>query len=364
VAEAFRSLQEKVVITFHEKFRQYDLGEGHPFRGDRFVNAMNFFKEQKLLSLPQLAIIEPKPADKEDLLRVHSLDYVNLIFRLASENRPYDMETPVSPQILEAALLIVGGALECGNAVYSGEAKRGISLGGGFHHAGRDYGGGFCLFNDIAVLVEYLRAEKGVKKFLIFDYDVHFGNGTSDIYYRDPSVLFISIHQDPRTLYPGTGFTWQIGEGEGKGFNVNVPLPPGTGDITYLHAVREIFVPLAEEFKPEIVIANGGSDPHFADTLGDLSLTAKGFFDLSRLIRETTDKVCGGRLILLVGSGYNPRVLPFCWYALSAGAIGLEEFNVKEPYAPPVEPPFVRKRVESTIEELKGLLKERWACFR
>ena len=160
MVEAFGRLRKKVVITFHEKFRQYDLGEGHPFRGDRFINAMNFFKEQKLLSLLQLTVIEPKPAAKEDLLRVHSLDYVNLIFRRASENRPYDMETPVSPQILEAALLIVDGALECGKAVYNGEAKKGISLGGGFHHAGRDYGGGFCLFNDIAVLVEYLRLKR------------------------------------------------------------------------------------------------------------------------------------------------------------------------------------------------------------
>lgn len=357
-------MQDIVVMTFHEKFRQYDLGEGHPYRGDRFINAINFFKEQNLIGLPHLVVVEPRPASKEDLLRVHDEIYVNLVFRLASESKPYDIETPVSPQILEAALLIVGGALECGKAIYSGQVRRGISLGGGFHHAGKDYGGGFCLFNDIAVLIEYLRAEKGVKKFLVLDYDVHAGNGTSDIYYRDPTVLFISIHQDPRTLYPGTGFTWQIGEGEGKGYNVNVPLPPGTGDASYLYAVKEIFVPLAEEFKPEIIIANGGSDPHFADALGDLSLTAKGFFALSSLLRETANKVCGGKLIMLVGSGYNPKVLPLCWYALAAGAVGLQDFNLKEPYPPPVEPPLVRKKVEGVIEELKSLLKEKWTCFR
>ena len=351
-------------MTFHEKFMQYDLGEGHPYRGDRFLNAINFFREQGLLSLPQLKVIEPKPASKEDLLMVHDEGYVDLIFRLASEGRPYDIETPVSPQILEAALLIVGGAIECGKAVYDGRAKRAISLGGGFHHAGKDYGGGFCLFNDIAVLVEHLRHERNVKRFLILDYDVHFGNGTSDIYYRDSSVLFISLHQDPRTLYPGKGFTWEIGESYGEGFNVNVPLPPGTGDSTYLYALREIFVPLAEEFQPEIIIANGGSDPHFADMLGDLSLTAKGFFALSNLIRETAKKLCDGKLIMLMGSGYNPKVLPLCWYALAAGAVGLEEINAKESYAAPIEPPFCRKKVEGVIDELKGLLKKRWKCFR
>jgi acetoin utilization protein AcuC len=350
-------------MTFHEKFKQYDLGEGHPFRGDRFINAINFFREQNLLGLPHLKIVEPKPASREELLRVHSKNYVDLIFRLAEENRPYDVETPVSPTILEAALLIVGSAIECGKAVFSGTARHAISLGGGYHHAGRDYGGGFCLFNDIAVLVEFLRAERGVKRFLILDYDVHFGNETSDIYYADPSVLFISLHQDPRTIYPGKGFTWEIGESEGEGYNVNVPLPPGTGDETYLYAVREIFVPLAEEFKPEIIIANGGSDSHFADMLGDLSLTADGFFRLSCIIRETAKKVCDGRLVLLIGSGYNPKVLPLCWYALAAGVVGLERINVKEPYTPPVEPPYVRRKVENVIDELKGLLKKRWKCF-
>jgi acetoin utilization protein AcuC len=357
-------MEDKILMTFHEKFSQYDLGELHPYRGDRFANAIKLFEAQGLFNLPQLIVREPKPASKEDLLRVHEESYVNLIYRLAKENKPYNIETPVSPTILEAALLITGGAVECGKAVFKGEAKRAISLGGGYHHAGRAYGGGFCLFNDIAVLIEYLRAEHGVKRFLVLDYDVHFGNGTSDIYYRDPTVLFISVHQDPHTIYPGTGFVWQIGEGAGEGYNVNVPLPPGTGDSTYLYALKEIFVPLAAEFKPDIIIANGGSDPHFADMLGDLGLTVKGFFGISSLIKETAEKTCGGRLILMPGSGYNPKVLPLCWYALVVGVVGLKEIGITEPYAPPVEPSICRKKVENTLSELKRLLKERWACFR
>ncbi|NWG10428.1 hypothetical protein HXY33_01560 [Candidatus Bathyarchaeota archaeon] len=208
-------MSEKAVMTYHEKYRQYDLGEGHPFRGDRFVNAIKFFENQGLFKLSSLSLVEPQAASKEDLLRVHSEKYVDLISRLAEERKPFDVETPVSPEILEAALLIVGGAIECGKTVYEGKAKQAISLGGGYHHAGRDYGGGFCIFNDIAVLIEHLRTKYNVKRFLVLDYDVHFGNGTSDIYYEDPSVLFISLHQDPRTIYPGTGFVWQIGKGKG-----------------------------------------------------------------------------------------------------------------------------------------------------
>jgi acetoin utilization protein AcuC len=356
-------LSEKTLMTFHEKFSQYDMGEGHPFRGDRFENAMRFFREHGLFNVSEITLVKPLPTSREDLLSVHDKTYVDLLFRLAKEGKSYDAETPVSADILEAALLIVGGAIECGQAVMEEKARRAISLGGGYHHAGRNYGGGFCLFNDIAILTEHLRRKYGVKRVLILDYDVHFGNGTSDIYYKDHNVLYISLHQDPRTLYPGTGFTWQIGEGAGEGYNINVPLPPGTGDATYLYALNEIFVPLAEEFQPEIIIANGGSDSHFADMLGDLSLTAKGFFNVSSLIRTTADNVCGGKLVLIPGSGYNPKVLPLCWYALVAGVVGLKDVDVKESSAPPEEPPQCRRTVERTLDELKRLLRKYWSSF-
>jgi acetoin utilization protein AcuC len=247
--------------------------------------------------------------------------------------------------------------------VFEGKADRAVAVGGGYHHAGRDYGGGFCLFNDVAVLVEYLRAKHGVKRVLILDYDVHAGNGTSDIFYRDPDVLFIDLHQDPSTFYPGTGFVHQIGEGAGEGFNVNVPLPVGTGDGSYLWVLGEVFVPLAEEYKPEVIIANGGSDAHFADMLGGLGLTVDGFFRVARLVRETAERVCGGRLVLLCGSGYNSVVLPLCWYALAAGVAGVNAIGVKEPYAVPLEPHECRRAVERTVDEVKRLLRKHWNCF-
>ena len=353
----------KVGLTYHEKFSQYDLGPGHPFRGDRFVNVKRLFEEQGLLGLPNVVVLKPKPVTKRELLRVHDEDYINLIFRLAQMSKPYDIETPVSPKILEAARLIIGGAIEAGNAIYKGKVDRAVALGCGYHHAGKNYGGGFCLFNDIAVLLEYLRENYGLKRALILDYDVHFGNGTSDIYYSDPSVLFISLHQDPRTLYPGTGFVQQIGRNEGRGYNVNVPLPPGTGDETYLHALKETFVPLAEEFKPEIIIANGGSDPYFADTLGSLQLTVNGFFKLSRTIIDVAKKVCQGKVVLMPGSGYNPAVLPPCWYALAAGVVGLEKIDVTDPYTPPTEPQGVCRTVKNMLTNLKRALRNYWSCF-
>ena len=353
----------KVGFAYHEKYTQYDLGPGHPFRGDRFRNAVDFFEAQGLFRQPNIVMLKPEPASKQDILRVHEENYVNLIYNLAEKNQLYDIETPVSPEILEAILLIAGGAIEAGRAIYDGRVGRAVALGCGYHHAGPNYGGGFCLFNDIAVMLEYLREQFGLTRAVIVDYDVHFGNGTSDIYYEDPNVLFISLHQDPKTIYPGTGFIEQIGRGAGEGYNVSVPLPPQTGDESYLYALKEILVPLAEEFKPEIIVGNGGSDPHFADMLGNLGLTVQGFFNISRTIVATAKKVCQGKVLLMPGSGYNPAVLPQCWYALAAGVVGLESINVSDPCTPPVEPNYVRPKVEDTLRNLKRLLKKYWKCF-
>ncbi len=317
-----------------------------------------------MFKLPNVLRLRPQPAQREDLMRVHDQGYIDLIFRLAAQSRPYDIETPVSPQILEAVMLITGGAIEAGKSVFDGNVNRSAAIGCGFHHAGRNYGGGFCLFNDIAITVEYLRQKQGLKRAMIIDYDVHAGNGTSDIFYEDPNVLFVSLHQDPRTIYPGTGFIDQIGRGAGEGYNVNVPLPPHIGDQTYLEALREIFVPLAEEFKPELIVGNGGSDPHFADMLGNLGLTVQGFFNISNTIAKTAEKVCGGKAVLMVGSGYNPEVLPPCWYALTAGLVGLEKIVVEDTYTPPAEPGYVRAKVDKLLSELKRLLRKYWKCFR
>jgi len=355
----------KICITYHEKFKQYDLGVNHPFRGDRFIEAKELFDEKSLPSKPNVFFIKPKAATKEDLLRVHSERYVEHIFKLAEIGGSYGIDTPVSKRILEGALFIIGGVLEAGRHVITGKADRGVALGGGFHHAGIDYGGGFCLFNDIAILINELREEHDVRRVLVLDYDVHFGNGTSDIYYSDENVLFISIHQDPRTIYPGKGFIHEVGSGKGEGLNINIPLPMRTGEKSYLYALNEIFPPLAREFKPDIIIANGGSDAHFADHLGSLGLTAKGFFEISRIISSVSEKVCNGKVILLVGSGYNTKVLPYCWYALILGLIDSNSVpeEIEDFFPPPPHPWQNLEKVKRIVDSLKNMLSKYWSCF-
>ncbi|MEM2900951.1 MAG: hypothetical protein QXT63_09185, partial [Thermoplasmata archaeon] len=179
------------------------------------------------------------------------------------------------------------------------------------------------------------------------------------------SVLYISIHQDPRTIFPGRGFIDEIGVEEGEGYNVNLPLPMRTGEQSYLYALKEIFPPLAEEFKPEVIIANGGSDAHFADHLGSLGLTAKGFFEISKTISEISKKVCNGKAILMIGSGYNTLVLPYCWYAF---VVGISELNknvndIEDYYHAPSDPWYNKQHVESILKDLKKLLRRYWKCF-
>ena len=175
--------------------------------------------------------------------------------------------------------------------------------------------------------------------------------------------MFIDLHQDPRTLYPGTGFAYEIGEGKGRGFTVNVPLPPGTSDKSYEYALDEIFAPLAEEFRPQIIIRSGGSDPHFADELTDLGLTLEGFTMIGRKVKEVAERVCQGRRVDLLGSGYNQTVLPYGWLALVAGAAGLD-LDLKEPFLFSMRKDSGLKETQQVVEEVKGNLKSYWPCFR
>ena len=354
----------KTAIAYHEKYAQYDLGPGHPFRGDRFPRTWEFFKRMGLLDRPEVRVVRPEPVGRETLLLVHDERYVDLIFRLSEHSRPYDWETPCSPGILEALLYIIGGVLTVGSEVAEGRVEKGVALGGGFHHAARSRGGGFCLFNDVAILAEYLRKHHGLERIMIVDHDVHAGDGTSEIFYADPGVLLVSIHQDPRTIYPGTGFIHQVGEGPGEGYNVNVPLPPGTGDGGYLRVLEEVVAPLAREFRPDFLISNGGSDPHFMDLLGSLLITAKGFHAITSFLTRLADEVCGGRYTVLIGSGYNPSVLPRCWYALAAGAMRLGPEGLEEPRSPPPESEAVRRAVDKVIRDVKKALSPYWSCFR
>jgi acetoin utilization deacetylase AcuC-like enzyme len=202
----------------------------------------------------------------------------------------------------------VGGVLRGVDAVMTGEVNHAFALvrppG---HHATPDEAMGFCLFNNVAIAAKYALGKYNLKRVLIVDFDVHHGNGTEEIFYTDPKVLYFSTHQYPH--YPGTGAIGDDGAGEGKGANVNVPLPAFCGDREYKRAYEEILVPVARRFQPQLILVSAGYDNHWADQLSAMQLTVDGFAEIVAIVKRLADELCQGRLLFSLEGGYNLEAL-------------------------------------------------------
>ena len=244
-----------------------------------------------------------RPATREELLRVHDAAHVEHVVSLAGKSAQLDGDTAMSPGSADAALLAAGAACELTTAVLRGEVTNGFALvrppG---HHAERAQAMGFCLFNNIAVAAEAARAA-GAARVLVLDWDVHHGNGTQHTFESRSDVLFCSAHQFP--FYPGSGAPSEIGTGEGAGYTVNVALPGGMGDADYGAVFHDVFLPIAQQFRPELVLVSAGFDPHRADPLGGMNVTERGFAAMASAMKALADEVCGGKLVLLLEGGYD-----------------------------------------------------------
>jgi acetoin utilization protein AcuC len=228
----------RTAILYSQKMREYDLG--HVLTGERYESFMRLFRE-KLGQNPDFEIVEPKYATEADLKLVHTEEYIRRVERCESRD---SHDTPLSPGVVRAARLLAGAGKLAGELVQSGAFGKAIVIGGGVQHAGKNYEKGFGIFSDVGICTQNLIQGYGLDRIMILDADAHAGDGIYAIFADDPRVLFMSIHQDPRTLYPGPGYTNPIGEGEGRGYSINVPLPPGTSDLAYKYVLDNIFVPL------------------------------------------------------------------------------------------------------------------------
>jgi len=366
-----------IAILYQEELKEYDFGEGHPFRSDRYKIFPEFLKE----NLPKdnnYKVLKAEPATEEDLLFICQKDYIDFTreyFKAANLGRDFNgrfyqyhsmdnLPRRNPGKIEEAARIVIGQAKLACDLIRKSKFKKIICLGGGLHHAKTSYGEGFCLYNDVAFAGKYLLREYGLKRILILDTDAHCGDGTMEYFYSDPRVLFIDLHQDPRTLYPGTGFANEIGAGEGRGYTINVPLPPFAGNDSYNLVFEEVIFPVVEEFNPQIIIRNGGSDPHFADELTQLGLTVKGFKMIGKRVRKLSE-ICNGKVIDLIGSGYNKKVLPYAWLALISGLADFK-IEIEEPVSIPqrFQKDLSLEETKKVIEEVKRNLKDYWKCFR
>jgi len=301
----------------------------------------------------------PEPAPEEMILRAHHRSYYEKLLKLEKRGGHLTIDTTVMPGSIRAAAMISGASLA---AVRAASEKGTAVTFGGLHHAGYDYGGGFCLINDVAVAAADL-LETGFSRILILDTDAHQGNGTMDIFYDEPRVLFVSLHQDPRTLFPGRGFTGEIGTGEGTGYTVNIPLPPLSGKDIFRKAMREIVYPLMEKYEPEIIIRNGGSDPLGTDTLTNLNLDPDGLRELVQGIHSRARRMDIPVADLFL-SGYGPRVTEG-WLMIAAGITGMEaDIDIPEPAShSPDRGTYNLGAMERSIRELKSNIEPYWGSL-
>ena len=347
-------------VLYSEKLREYDLG--HVLKKDRYENFMRLF-QKNLGYHSDFTIVSPPYATDSDLRLVHTQEYIQRVDRCESRD---PLDTPLSPAFVRAARLLAGAGKYAGELVHSGKYNKAFVIGGGVQHASRDHEKGFGVFSDVGICAQNLMKTFGVRKIMILDADAHAGDGIYEIFAEDPRVLYLSIHQDPSTLYPGKGFMHEVGNGLGEGYSVNVPLPPRAGYRAYEHALNKLFIPLAEKFEPEIILMVDGSDPHFTDRITQMGLTLEAIKMVATVVSKTADKICAGRLVDFVGSGYssNQEIVSLGWLASIAGVTGIEvPLEEPSPIPPDLKPDSGLEEAKEIVRCVQSKLCPYWTCF-
>ena len=297
-------------LVFEDRFIEHDTGAGHPERSDRLRAIHERFAAS---GLGEACIrIEPKPIDPVLIERVHPQEYVTRFANACKAGVPYldSPECPLESHTFDIASLAVGGGIEAVDAVMAGRVRNAFcAVRPPGHHAEHRTAMGFCYFNNIAIVAEYLRLAHELERVAIVDFDVHHGNGTQHHFDRDPSVLVCSVHQDPLTLYPGTGFAEEIGVGPGEGSIVNVPMTAGSGDDDYKKVFEEIILPRVEAFAPQFLLVSAGFDGHKDDPLAGIGLSTSSFGWMTKRLSELAADCCQGRLVSTLEGGYELRAL-------------------------------------------------------
>jgi acetoin utilization deacetylase AcuC-like enzyme len=283
--------------------------------------------------LERVERVEARPATGEELLLVHTREHLDTV-RAASGGEEIVMigpEARAGPGSWEAAALAVGGLLECVDRVVAGELANAYCLcrppG---YHASAEQAMGFCLFNAVAIAARDIQLRHGVERVAVVDWDVHHGNGTQALFYEDPSLLFVSLHQ--HGLYPaGSGTLGERGTGSGEGATLNVPLPAGTGDDGYQLAFDRVVEPALRRFGPEFLLISAGQDAGAADPHGRMSVTTEGFRRLASRARAVAGELCGGRLVAFQEGGYSVDHMPLCTLAILEAMADLPPSWASEP---------------------------------
>jgi acetoin utilization deacetylase AcuC-like enzyme len=297
-----------VGFVYDPIFLEHETGE-HPENPRRMLAAMALLDESGLLA--RLARIDARDATPEELALAHDPRYVAAVRQAANAGGGWvDPDTLITSRSYDVAARVVGGTLAAVDGVISGDVASAFCLvrppG---HHASPVQAMGFCLFNHIAAAARYGRTQCALDRVAIVDFDVHHGNGTQDVFYTDPSVLYISAHEYP--FYPGTGAAPEVGAGDGRGANINIPMPHGCGDAGYRRAFEAVVLPALHGFRPQLILVSAGYDAHFADPIANQRLSVDGYGALVSMLMSSAEQLCGGRIVAALEGGYDLVAMPW-----------------------------------------------------
>lgn len=298
----------KVGFFYHPDFLKHDTGPGHPERPARLTAVVNHLLGTQ--AWKRLTHLQPEAAEVDRIALVHPEAYIRRIEDRCNRGETVldQGDTHVCAQSFDVARLAVGAVLDGVDQVAGNDLSAAFcAVRPPGHHAETATAMGFCLFNNAAIAARYAQRRHNVGRVAILDWDVHHGNGTQEIFYEDPSVLYISLHQYP--FYPGTGAAEETGSGAGMGFTLNCPMRAGSGEKEYLEAFRSRILPALDRFEPELLLISAGFDAHRDDPLASIELTEESFAKMSRMIREVAERHCGGRIVSILEGGYDLNAL-------------------------------------------------------
>jgi acetoin utilization deacetylase AcuC-like enzyme/formylglycine-generating enzyme required for sulfatase activity len=303
-----KSNKLKTGFVYDDVYLKHRTGSRHPEKPQRLTAIVSSLEKYLSDENSRLQLISPKPfSDTVDwLTTIHSPEYIKRVKESCQNREEYmdSIDTPISPESYEVAVMAVGGVLSAIDGVMNEKIKNAFcAVRPPGHHSLRNKAMGFCIFNNIAIGAKYIQRKYNLSKVLIVDWDVHHGNGTQEAFYNDPTVLYFSAHRSP--FYPGTGYADEKGVGKGLNYTINVEMTAGNGDIDYKKVFESILKPKAMEFDPDFVLVSAGFDAHKDDPLGGMNITANGYAEMTKIVKDIAKKCCDGRLVSVLEGGYS-----------------------------------------------------------
>lgn len=306
----------RTAFIYTPRFQEFDYGPGHPLRNERLRLTYDLISACELLPLPSARYAEPEPATDDELLIFLKPDYLKVLKAADAGHPPLEAfryglgtsDNPILPGIFRWSALVAGASLLAMRLVESGEMRTAFNISGGLHHAGPGRASGFCYINDAALIIADM-CRRGHRVAYV-DIDAHHGDGVQWAFYDTDQVLTLSIHESGRTLFPGTGYVNELGEGKGEGYSVNIPLPPSADDEIFLWCFNEVISPLVDAFRPDILVTQLGIDAHRTDPLSNIGISLGAFVQVVRRLKDVCD-----RWVALGGGGYDLRNVARAWTA-------------------------------------------------